>query len=245
MEKFIKEKFKCGVTTLAEIEVEVMRSAQVRLGSNIQHIEYCVITPKNIRPNGDFNYDRDIKTEVNPISLKNQTLKAGDVLIPSRSKLSDIALFKDKKIPEHSIYFGKPVVAANGMVIIRTKNNDLAEFIEYYLYLPEVQNYINTHPNIRKTNGRIAITTDFIETLPFPSIIKTEDLSKFRQYKHKLHVIQQQLAKAADLLRSQKDNTLANLYSENTIQSVSQWEEFDIEFKQLKHKYQDLFRTPQ
>lgn len=245
MEKFIKEKFNCGTTTLAEIEVKVMRSSQVRLGNNLQHVEYCEITPRNIRPYGAFNYDRDLKTEANIISLKNQTLHAGDILIPSRSKLSDIALFQDKKYPKKSIYFEKPVVAANGMVIIRTENNDLAEFIEYYFYLPEVQNYINQNPKIRKSNGRVTITTDFVSTLPFPSIIKNEDLSRFSLNKHKLHTIQQKLEKSAETLRTKKNDTLANLYYENTIEDVSEWEKFDADFKVLKQKYQDLFSLEQ
>ncbi len=241
MEDFIKNRFKCNVTTLAEIGIKVKRSAQVTLGSTIEEIEYCEITPKNIRPYGDYNYERNIKTQANPVSLKNQTLQAGDVLIPSRRKLSDIALFTDKKISEGSIYFGKPVVAANGMVIIRTENNDLAKFIEYYLYLPEVQSYINRNPKIRKSNGRVNITTDFIETLPFPSIIATENLSKFGQYKHKLHIIQQKLEKSAEILRANKNDTLANLYNDNTTLNVNKWEKFDVEFGQLKKKYPSLF----
>ncbi len=241
MEKFIKEIFKCGTTTLAEIEVKVMRSSQVRLGDNLQQVEYCEITPKNIRPYGDFNYDRNLKTEANITSLKNQTLQAGDILIPSRRKLSDIALFKDKKISKGSIYFGKPVVAENGMVIIRTKDNDLAGFIEFYLYLPEVQSYINRSPEIRKANGRIAITTDFIANFPFPSLIMDEDLSKFSQNKHKLHIIQQRVEKSAEILRLKKNDTLSSLYNDNDILDVDKWEKFDNEFRQLQEKFSDLF----
>ncbi len=239
MENFIKNKFNCSVTTLAEAGVEVRVSAQVRLGDNLQDAEYCEITPSNIRPNGDFSDDREIQTKVNLVSLNNQVLQAGDVLIPAKKKLSNIAIFKDKQYPKESKFYNLPTVATIGMLIIRTNNNDTAEFIEFFFSLPEVQKYINI--NLCGTStGRITITRKFIANLPFPSIIN-KDLSEFVRYKHKLHITKMRLEKSADELALNMNDTLAQLYDESISHDISEWDEFDTEFKQLKQKYPALF----
>lgn len=239
MTKFIKEKFNCDVTTLANTGIEVKRSAQVRLGK-LEPMRYYELTSSDLGKGHGACMGKEVETEANLVSYNNQKLLDGDIVISARTKLNRVFLYNKKRQSR------SPLVPANGLIVIRTKNLDLAEFIEYYLSLAEVQEYINNNPEIKnQATGRIAISTDFIENLPFPAVLGS-DFSVFTKNKKEMYSISFMLSKARNALNNNTDETLQQVYKkdmmDDTSYNIEELKQFKDEFKKLINEHPKLFK---
>ena len=150
---FIKENFHTEPTTLEKSGIKVFRSSQVNLRTTNKSLEYRIITTSELHYLHNLEYYPEKKVGANPKSLENQTLQVGDILIANRARFKTIGLVT-KKILETGMPT-VPTVAMNGMIIIRTGDENLSNFIKYYLELPEVQNSINNDYRAIKDGKRI------------------------------------------------------------------------------------------
>lgn len=165
LEEFIKIRFNTEASTLHDEGIKVFRSAQVSLTNPDPDLVFYEVSAA-FAPNG--NTQKKKKKGANSKTLINQTLKVGDVLISARTKLKKVTLIEDKLLNKEI-----PTVAMNGVIIIRTGNINLGQFIKYYLELPEVQDYINNDPRTSKKGKRI-IPIKLISELQFPNIFKND-----------------------------------------------------------------------
>ncbi len=172
LDEYIENVYKTKKTTLNESEIKVFRSTQVTLRNIDKNLRYIEI------PIGQLSQSRHpfVKTGANPITIKRQTLHAGDVLISARSKLEKVGLILDEYLD-----LKIPTVAMNGIIIIRSGSEALGSLIQSYLQSPEVQELVNNDPRTIK-NGKRVIATEIISELPFPDIIQ-KDFSIFKEKK--------------------------------------------------------------
>ncbi len=154
--------------TLEKAGIKVFRSSQVNLRNINESLEYRTITTR-----GYVSHKKMVGA--NPKSLENQTLQVGDILISSRAKLERVILVTERDL-EPDI----PTVAMNGMIIIRTGDENLSNFIKYYLELPIVKDAINNDRRTRKEGKRI-VPIELISELQFPDIFKN-NFQKFKEY---------------------------------------------------------------
>ena len=135
MNEFITNFFDTKAILLKNTNIKLFKSAQVNLKNIDESIEYKEISAGNL----SIEEKRPVsKKGANPVSLNNQKLQVGDVLISARSKLSKVKLIRS-----HDLSGKVPTVAMKGIIIIRTESEDLGFFVKYFLELPEVRDYIN------------------------------------------------------------------------------------------------------
>ncbi len=172
LDEYIENIYRSKKTTLDESGIEVFRSTQVTLRNIDENLKYREISIGQLPQLKSTS----VKRGANPITLKRQTLHAGDILISARSKLERIGLVLNRHLRDNI-----PTVAMNGIIIIRTGNEELGYFIKSHLEASEVQEFVNNDPLTIK-NGKRVITADIILQLPFPDIIK-KDFSIFKEKK--------------------------------------------------------------
>ena len=166
LDAWVERNFLTESITLEKAGIKVFRSSQVNLKKINESLEYMIITT---------NMSFKKKIGANPKSLENQTLQVGDILISARAKLERINV-----VTEVNLGHGIPIVAMNGMIIIRTGDENLSNFIKYYLELPIVRDTINNDRRASKDGKRI-IPIELITELHFPDFFKN-NFQTFKEY---------------------------------------------------------------
>ena len=179
MSSSIKYPYSADTIKLSDASMKVFNSAQINLkgvDKDLKYMEIPVNALTEMDTTNKWNFQQ--KIGANPTSLKNQSLEIGDVLISGRTVSSHkIAIIGNKHL--HNTL---PTVAINGMVIIRTKDIDLASFIKFYLEQFSVQHELALLGSNLK--GMRRITKDTILQLLFPNILN-KDFKKFNHYQSK------------------------------------------------------------
>lgn len=172
LEKFINEKYHTDAITLRKAiqqnsQIKIFNSTYVNTNNRDDTLQYIEIPISNIQKQLIID---ERKKSANPISLKNQTLKVGDVIFPMRRRLDHVLLIKERDI--RSV----PLVVSKWALIIRTESEKLGLFIQTFLQEPEVKSYLN---GVAVTSsGIIKITRNMIYDMPFPNIFD-KDLTFF------------------------------------------------------------------
>ena len=104
-------------------------------------------------------------------SVVNQTLNYGDLVLNQRASKMKIG-FIGKQGP-----YEKRMVANNSMIRIQFNENsiDTARFVQLYLQLPYVLEYLNALPSSSKSDRKILSSTQLLE-LPIPEYIEDKQL---------------------------------------------------------------------
>ncbi len=181
------------------------------------------------------------KKGANPVSLNNQKLQVGDVLISARSKLSKVKLIRS-----HDLSGKVPTVAMKGIIIIRTESEDLGFFVKYFLELPEVRDYINNDNSSLDKNGKRKIDMEFLLNLPFPDILNN-DFGMFTKYKKYYSDIETAAFRTNKRIADVRNKQLANSYkldlNNSNSYNPSDWEEVKSFYEQINNLLDKIENT--
>lgn len=238
MKEFINSFFDTKIVLLKDTNIKLFKSAQVNLKNIDDNIEYLEISAGNL----SMQEKRPVrKIGANPVSLNNQKLQIGDVLISARSKLSRVRIIR-----AHDISRNIPTVAMKGIIIIRTENENLGFFIKYFLELPEVKDYINNDSSSLDKNGKRKIDMDFLLSLPFPDILNS-DFSMFTKYKEYYSDIERIAFTSNRRIANARNIQLANSYKLNlndeTSYNVDKWKKIENLYEQINNIIDDLEKS--
>ncbi len=237
---FIKENFHTEPTTLEKSGIKVFRSSQVNLRTINESLEYRIITT------GELHYLHELvnypekKVGANPKSLENQTLQVGDILIATRARFKTIGLVTKKNLEA-----GISTVAMNGMIIIRTGDENLSSFIKYYLELPEVQDSINYDSRASKDGKRI-IPIELISELQFPDILKInfQTFKKHNDYFKLITSKTQSINVALNMLVDLQLAGACNMDIDNdNSYSLDKWRKVDESLNSLSRSLTSIFNS--
>ncbi len=220
--------------TFEDAGIEIRKSAQVRIKTQ-EPVQYYEISASDISSEGKLSIDEsNLKDKANIGSLENQRLMVGDVLLTIRIKFKQV-----KIVTEEVLSHGLPVVAAKGIVILRTKNIEKAKFLKFYLERDEIKTFINNHKNatiIIRDKKHPLIGSDIIEDVLLPETING-DLSLFVKNSSNIEVVVDKGKSLVDNLQYLCDKNRekfckAGIENPSTF-DIEIWEKLGIELEEL------------
>jgi len=231
MEDFIADYFGTGVVLLKDTNIEVFKSAQVNLKNIDEGLEYMKIPVSQLSSLGNKYIT---EKGANKVSLDNQKLQVGDVLISARSKLNSVKLIRHYDLNKRM-----PTVAAKGIIIIRTKNENLGFFVKYFFELPEVKDYINNSDSSLDKYGKRKIDIEFILNMSFPDILNN-DFNTFAKYKEYYSRIEGMEFKINRKITKIRNKQLADIYRRD-LNNPDSYNEKD--WQEIKSLYEKINST--
>ncbi len=164
------------IVKLKDITEKTTIIAKVRVREKRTFTNYDEISLNNIDEYGEVFIPDDTKQQeaANTVAIEAQALRYGDLVLNQRT-----AKMKVGFIGKHDKY-KRVIVGNNSMIKIRFKYNDIdtARFVQLYLQLPYVLEYLNALPictQASKSSRRI-INSEQIRELPIPEYIESKQL---------------------------------------------------------------------
>lgn len=164
------------IVKLKDLTEKVSIIAKVRVRKNRTFTNYDEISLNNIDEYGEIFIPEDAKQQeaANSVAIEAQALRYGDLVLNQRT-----AKMKVGFIGKHDKY-KRVIVGNNSMIKIRFKYNDIdtARFVQLYLQLPYVLEYLNALPICTQAtkNSRRIINSEQIRELPIPEYIESKQL---------------------------------------------------------------------
>ena len=164
------------IVRLKDITEKVSIIAKVRVRNNRTFTNYDEISLNNIDEYGEVFVPDDAKQQepANTVAIEAQALRYGDLVLNQRTAKMKIGFIgkRDK--------YKREIVGNNSMIKIRFKYNeiDTARFVQLYLQLPYVLEYLNTLPicTYATKSSRRIINSEQIRELPIPEYIESKQL---------------------------------------------------------------------
>lgn len=163
------------IVTLNDLTQKIAIVSKVRIGnvSNRNYKDYDEISLYNIDDYGVVFVPDDVKEQdyANETSVKNQALQYGDLVLNQRTSKMKIGFISTKES------YKRDIVANNSMIRIQFNPNsiDTARYIQLYLQLPYVLEYLGALPNSSNSNRKILSSAQLLE-LPIPQYIEEKQL---------------------------------------------------------------------
>lgn len=170
------------VVTLADITRKIAIISKVRVTKNRTFKEYDEISLNNIDEYGVVYIIADAKEQdgASPTAIKTQSLKYGDLVLNQRTSKMKVG-FIDK-----AQKYKQAIVGNNSMIRVEFEDGqiDTARYVQLYLQLPYVLEYLNTlivcskgdgKGNDNKSNRQILSSTQ-LQALPIPKYVESKQL---------------------------------------------------------------------
>ena len=147
--------------------------SKVRIGKHRDVTDYYEVSLNNIDEYGDIFVPDDavIPEPANKNAIRSQSLNHGDLLLNQRTQKMKVGFVnEDYKRP---IKDKLPIVGNNSMIRIQFKGNDidLSRFVQLYLQLPYVLEYLSALPSSSKSDRKI-VSSAQLQELPIPKYTK-------------------------------------------------------------------------
>jgi hypothetical protein len=237
LKKFIRTTYDEDSTTLRESihngsKIKIFKSTQVDAQNTDDTLKYREISISKTKDPLEIT----TKNSANPISLKNQKLEEGDIIIPMRKKLDHVLLLSQNHITSST-----PTVVSKWAIIIRTGDINLGYFIKDYLEKKEVIDYIDSYSI--SVNGRRSITQDIIYDMPFPNIINY-DFSMFATNKKFYGDIDSKRFKILHNFNKVRNEQLRQVYkkglNKEEAYNLEIWNDIDKHFDSILANFEKL-----
>ena len=164
LEDVLKKEFpNKEIVRLKDITTKIAVISKVRIGNNRTVTDYDEISLNNIDEYGIIYVPQDSK-EVGPAyssSIESQSLKAGDLVVMHRGRVGKVGLVGTN--------YKRTVVGNNSMMRIQfpqDKKNETPRFVQAYLQLPYVKEYIDEQLSVSK--DRKILTAAWLSELQIP-----------------------------------------------------------------------------
>lgn len=164
------------ITTLGAIASKIAVVSKVRIGEKREVTDYYEVSLNNIDEYGNI-FIPDDATFPEPASkraIRSQSLNHGDLLLNQRSLKIKVGFVSDDyKCP---CRYKVPIVGNNSMIRIQFGYNDIdiSRFVQLYLQMPYVKEYLDALPSTSKSNRKI-ISSAQLSELPIPRYIKNSN----------------------------------------------------------------------
>lgn len=173
LKKLSKEFNGANIVTLKDLTKKIAIVSKVRIGDKKKRdcSDYDEISLYNIDDYGVVYVPENIKESepANYTSVVNQTLNYGDLVLNQRTTKMKVGFIGKEET------YKRRIVANNSMIRIQfPKNNiDTSRFVQLYLQLPYVVEYLNALPSSSKSDRKILSSMQLLE-LPIPEYIEDE-----------------------------------------------------------------------
>ncbi len=175
LKKLSQEFNDAKVVTLRDLTKKIAIISKVRIGNKARrdYAEYDEISLYNIDPYGVVYIPKDAKRPepANYTSVVNQTLRYGDLVLNQRTSKMKVGFIGKEES------YQRRIVGNNSMIRIQFHDNsiDNARFVQLYLQLPYVLEYLNALPSCSKSDRKILSSTQ-LQELPIPEYIEDKQL---------------------------------------------------------------------
>jgi len=151
------------IVTLGDITKKIAIISKVRVNKNRTFTDYDEISLNNIDHYGNiFVSDKSIKREAaNPKAINSQALQYGDLVVNQRTSKMKVGFISNN--------YKRVIVGNNSMIRIEFDNHDIdkARFVQLYLQLPFVQEYLSSLSTSTKSQRKI-LSSAKLQELPIP-----------------------------------------------------------------------------
>ena len=175
LKKLSQEFNDAKVVTLRDLTKKIAIISKVRIGNKARrdYAEYDEISLYNIDPYGVVYIPEDAKRPepANYTSVVNQTLRYGDLVLNQRTSKMKVGFIGKEES------YQRRIVGNNSMIRIQFHDEsiDTARFVQLYLQLPYVLDYLNALPSCSKSDRKILSSTQ-LQELPIPEYIEDKQL---------------------------------------------------------------------
>lgn len=175
LQKLSQEFNSANIVILRDLTKKIAIISKVRIGDKKKrdYTEYDEISLYNIDPYGVVYIPEDAKRPepANYTSVVNQTLRYGDLVLNQRTSKMKVGFIGKEES------YQRRIVGNNSMIRIQFHNRsiDTARFVQLYLQLPYVLEYLNALPSCSKSDRKILSSTQ-LQELPIPEYIEKEQL---------------------------------------------------------------------
>lgn len=242
------------IVLLAELTSKIAIVSKVRIGKKRDVKEYYEVSLNNIDEFGNIYIPEEtvMPEAANSSAIRSQSLNHTDLLLNQRTQKLKVGF-----INSDTLYPSKeqlPVVGNNSMIRMQFKeaNEELSRFVQTYLQLPYVLDYLNSLPSSSTTDRKI-LSSAQLQELPIPkyfSEIETIDhtsipLSEILHSKSELLLQAKKMKEAAQRLiesyQTQKMESIKVNFTKSYSSSDKERDEKELKIlQQISKEYNKL-----
>jgi hypothetical protein len=206
------------IVKLEDITTKIAGISKVRVGKDRTYTDYDEISLNDINEYGMVYIPKNPK-EVGPANytaIRSQILQPGDIVMTQRGKVGKVGLIGNN--------YKRAIVGNNSMIRIQfphNRNNETSQFVQAYLQLPYVREYLNNQITCGSVDRKI-LSAATLSNLPIPMFKEGDgQFTEFLYTRKELSIeaarIEKELQELIELYAKIKDDCVAlgiNKYDE-------------------------------